>query len=489
MNDNKNVQIDLTSEIDYSKKWQIMFAVAMGIFLATLDSSIVNIAMPVLQKALQTDFAMVQWVILSYLLVVTTLMLSMGRLGDMLGKKPIYMTGMFIFTLSSVFCGLSPNVEVLIAFRALQGVGAAMLMALGAAIVTEAFPPQERGKALGTIGTMVSIGVVAGPVIGGMILARFSWHWIFLVNLPVGVAGIWMVNKFIPFHKPPGREKFDYRGAVTLLVSLVALLLGLTLGQKSFFTDARIFIFLSVWLISLILFILFELRTAEPMLDLKIFLNGHLSINVITGFITFFSIAGLFILIPFYLENILQYDPQATGLLMSVVPIAMGIVAPRSGYLSDKWGTKPLALLGLAVLSLGYLSASTISLETTAWGYILRFLPIGIGMGIFQSPNNSAVMGSVPRHRLGVASGLLSISRTLGQTVGVSVLSTIWAASVLFYSGRSYHGTPTHAPLHAQVESLQFIFMFVSVVIAIAFVLALWGAEKGRRATLKASRA
>ncbi len=476
----QNTQVNPAEE-DYSNKWRVMLAVAMGIFLATLDGSIVNIAIPIMKKALQTDFAMVQWVVLSYLLVVTTLMLGMGRLGDMIGKKSIYISGFIVFTLGSAFCGMAPDVETLIMFRSLQAVGAAMLMALGAAIVTEAFPPYERGQALGVIGTLVSIGIVAGPVLGGIILAHFSWHWIFFVNVPVGIIGTWMVAKFIPAHKPRGGQKFDYPGALSLFVSLTSLLLGLTMGQRIGFSDHRILALFAAWIIFLSLFIYLEIKTREPMLDLRIFLNGHLTINVITGFTTFFSIAGLFILIPFYLEDALHYDTRTTGLLMSVVPIAMGVIAPQAGKLSDKWGTRPLTMAGLAVLALGYLSASTLSSETTAAGYLIRFLPVGIGIGLFQSPNNSAIMGSVPRNQLGVASGLLSITRTLGQTVGVAILGTIWSASVLLHAGSAFHGQPTLAPIDAQVDGLKHTLLIVSGIIAIALILSIWAAEKHRR--------
>lgn len=474
-----------STEEDYSNKWRVMLAVAMGVFLATLDGSIVNIAMPVMQKALHTDFAMVQWVVLSYLLVVTTLMLGMGRLGDMIGKKSIYASGFVVFTLGSALCGFAPDVEMLIVFRSFQGVGAAMLMALGAAIVTEAFPSYERGQALGVIGTLVSIGVVAGPVLGGIILAHFSWHWIFFVNIPVGVVGTWMVVKFIPAHKPRGGQKFDYPGALSLFVSLISLLMGLTMGQRIGFGDQRILSLFAIWVIFLLMFLYIEVKSHEPMLDLRIFLNGHLSINVITGFTTFFSIAGLFILIPFYLEDILEYDTRTTGLLMSVVPIAMGVIAPRAGKLSDKWGTRPLTMIGLAILALGYLSASTLGRDTTAPGYLIRFLPIGIGMGLFQSPNNSAIMGSVPRNQLGVASGLLSVTRTLGQTVGVAVLGTIWSASVFLHSGPDFHDTPTRAPLDAQVDGLKHTLLIVTGIIALALILSVWAAEKHRKGSKK----
>lgn len=459
-----------------------MLGVGMGVFLATLDGSIVNIAMPVMENELHTNFTMIQWVIVAYLLVVTTLMLGMGRLGDMLGKKPVYMAGFVIFTLGSALCGTAPSVEVLIAYRAIQAIGAAMVMALGAAIITEAFPPHERGQALGIVGTLVSAGVVSGPVLGGLILSHLSWHWIFFVNVPVGILGTFIVLKFIPFIHPPAGQTFDFPGAISLFISLVSFLLALTLGQKSGFADKGVLALLALWFVFSAVFIYFEIKMKQPMLDLRLFLDGHLSVNIITGFTTFVSLAGLVILIPFFLENILEYSPRLAGLHMAVVPVAMGIVAPLSGRLSDKWGTRPLTVLGLGMLSLGYLSASTIDANTTSFGYIIRFLPIGIGMGFFQSPNNSAIMGSVPRNRLGIASGLLSITRTMGQTVGVSAMSTLWAGFVLLHSGSDFHGTPTTAPAAAQIDGLRHTLIIISGILAGAFVLGFWAVKKGGEA-------
>ena len=207
----------IADQIDYSRKWYVFAGVAMGIFLSTIDGSIVNVALPTLVQELDTHLATVQWVVLAYLLALGTLMLSMGRLGDMIGKKSIYVVGFVIFTLGSVLCGLAPNVYWLIGFRVVQAVGGAMIMALGMAIVTESFPPSERGRALGLTGSMVSIGIVLGPTVGGLILSALSWHWIFFVNLPVGIVGTLMVIRFVPARRPAGRQRFDLAGAADLL--------------------------------------------------------------------------------------------------------------------------------------------------------------------------------------------------------------------------------------------------------------------------------
>jgi EmrB/QacA subfamily drug resistance transporter len=467
--------------INYSRKWYVMAAVSMGVFLATIDGSIVNVALPTLVRDLDSNFATIQWVVLAYLLTLSTLLPGMGRLGDMIGKKSIYAVGFVAFTVGSVLCGLSPNVYSLIAFRVVQAVGGAMVFALGPAIVTEAFPAVERGKALGIIGTVVSIGIVIGPTLGGLIIDATSWHWIFLVNLPVGILGTFMVLRFVPDFKPSGRQKFDFGGAVTLFISLISLLLALTMGQQLGFGNSWIVSLLAVWLIFMGLFITVELRTPQPMIDLRMFKNGLFSVGLSVGFLTFVSIAGMILLLPFYLETVLGYSPQQSGLMLAVVPIAMGIIAPISGVLSDRFGTRSISIIGLAILVIGYWAMTSLSAETTVAGYIIRLLPVGLGMGIFQSPNNSAIMGAVTRQRLGVASGLLAVTRTLGQTTGIAVLGAIWAARVTATTGQALPGGATTAPITAQVAGLQETFLIVTGLSLLALIISVWGLFQARR--------
>jgi EmrB/QacA subfamily drug resistance transporter len=468
-------------KIDYSRKWYVMAAVAMSTFLATIDGSIVNVALPTLVQDLDADFATVQWVVLAYLLTLATLLLSMGRLGDMVGKKPIYTAGFVVFTTGSVLCGLAPTVYWLIAFRVLQAVGAAMTLALGMAIVTEAFPPSERGRALGLNGTIVSIGIVVGPTLGGVILDSLSWNWIFYVNLPVGILGTLMSLRFVPAFKPAGRQRFDFAGAASLLASLLSLLLALTLGQHLGFTDPRVLILFGLFVAVLAAFITIERRSSQPMIDLNLFQNRLFSINLVTGLITFVSLGGTIILIPFFLQNVLGYDTRQVGLLMATVPLAIGVVAPISGAVSDRIGPRPITVVGLATMLLGFYAMSTLDAQTGTLGYVLRFLPVGVGMGIFQSPNNSAVMGAVPRQRLGIASGLLSVTRTLGQITGIAVLGALWASQVAYHSGAALLGGVTNAPAAAQVAGLHNTFLVVMVLLALGLALSVWGLVQERR--------
>ncbi len=462
------------SQKPHGNKWLVLATTGMGIFLATVDGSIVNVALPTLVDDLNTDFSVIQWVLLAYLLTVTTLMLSIGRLGDMIGKKRLYALGFIIFTIASAFCGLSPNVYWLIGFRVAQALGSALIMALGMAIVTEAFPPYERGKALGISGAIVSVGIAIGPSLGGVILSFLSWRWIFLVNLPIGIVGTIMVFRFVQTIKPKGKQKFDYIGAIVLFISILCLLLGLTIGQQQGFTRPAVSILIAGWFITLLLFILVEKKSTHPVINLDFFRNSLLSINLTNAFVAFIGIAGTIILLPFYLQNILGYPEMVVGLLLCVLPVSLGITSPIAGTLSDKFGSEKISTVGLVIVVIGFYACSSLRADTSIPGYIIRLAPLGIGMGIFQSPNSSSIMGSVPKAHLGIASGLISVSRTLGQTVGTAVLGAIWAGRTFHYSGSVHPDGATRSSISAQIGGLQDTFLVATFLILLCLGLSIW---------------
>ena len=462
-------------------KWYVMAAVIMGTFLATIDGSIVNVSLPVMVTELHSNFVTMQWVILAYLVTVTTLMLSIGRLADMIGKKPLYTAGMVVFTIGSMLCGLSPTVTLLIAARVLQAIGAAMIMAIGTAIVTEAFPPEERGRALGINGLMVSLGIIAGPTVGGIIVQSLSWHWIFFVNLPVGIIGIFLVLRFVPNLRPKGGQRFDFFGAVTLFACLMSFLVALSIGQTMGFTAWPVLLLFALFVALLYVFIRVEMASPQPMMDLTLFRSILFSINLITGFLTFVASSGILLLMPFYLENVLRLDPMSTGLLMAVSPLVVGFIAPFSGSLSDRFGTRSMTAIGLGFIVISYITISTLTVVTTPLGYALRYAVMGIGVGMFQSPNNSAVMGAVPRDRLGVASGLLSITRTAGQVVGISVLGAMWSGFVAAQGASADTiGGVTSATPAVQTLALRQVLVYVVVMMTLAMLLSIWALWKER---------
>jgi len=463
-----------------AQKWFVLGTTSLGAFIGAFMFTSVNVALPSLVRSLETEFNVVQWVVLAFLLATGTLLPIVGRLADMLGKKKLYLLGFGIFTVGTLLCALAPNVYYLIGFRAVQGMGSAFLTALGLAIVTDVFPAEERGRAIGISGALLSTGIVIGPTIGGLLIDAFSWRWIFYLAVPLGLLGATFAQRYIAEYEPQGSQRFDVPGAALLFLSLLTLMLGLTVGQDRGFTDPIILSLYGACAVFTIVFLWLELRVDDPVLDLRLFKSSQLSIGLATGFITFVAISGTIFLMPFYLSDVLGYSPRNVGLLMSVIPIFLVITAPIAGSFADKHGERPVTVVGLLFLTLGYFTISTISTETTALGYILRFLPVGLGMGIFQTPNNSAIMGAVSSKRSGVAGGLLALTRTVGQSTGIAVLGTLWAARVLARGGVS---ETTSASGEVQVGALHDMFLLIQVMIIGSLALALWDMYARRHET------
>ncbi len=458
-----------------------MATVATGVILATIDGSIVNVALPTLVEFFDTSFATIQWVALGYLLTLATLTLLVGRIGDIVGKRKIYNAGFMAFTAASVLCAFAPSVGFLIAFRVVQAVGATMVLALGISILTESFPPSERGKALGYIGTAVSLGIVTGPVVGGILIEAFDWRSIFLVNLPVGIIGTILAIRYVPDVPPVPGQTMDFWGAGLLSSGLLSLSLALTLGQERGFDDWLILALLAGFLLLAAIFVRVELATESPMIQLRLFRNPLLSVSVVSGFLVFAALSATFFLLPFYLEGVLGFEIGQVGLLLGAGPLVLGIVAPISGTLSDKWGIRSLTLSGLFILTAVFLAFQFVSTETTWWQYILIAVPLGAGVGIFQSPNNSAIMGSIPREYSGVGGGLLNLTRLLGQITGIAVLGSVWASRVLALSTDPVPGNnAASASGTVQVDGLQFTFAIAAALIGSAAVIGLWALRKER---------
>jgi EmrB/QacA subfamily drug resistance transporter len=468
------------------QKWLVMISVAMGVFLGTIDGSIVNVALPTLVTQLDTNFQIIQWVVLAYMLTQAVLLIIMGRLADIQGKKRIYQTGMLIFTISSALCGISPSVEFLIFSRIIQAIGASMTAGLGMAIVTENFPDEERGKALGIMGTIVTIGIVFGPAIGGLILSSFAWRWIFYVNVPIGIFGFFMVRANVPHKSNPSEQKFDFLGAVLLLVTLLSLLIGLTLGQTNGFINFPVLALFAVSLMGLIAFLITEKKVESPMIDLSLFSNKLFTINLVSGTLVFLGLSSIAILMPFYLENILGFNTRTVGLLMASNFILLGIFAPIAGNLSDRFRPRAITVIGLSILTLSFIFMSTISATTNIFNYLLRVMPIGIGLGIFQSPNNSAILGSVPKDKLGVTSSMLSLSRVLGNTIGISLSATLWTTLTLKFTADPQLINANIAPVAAQIQGYHITYLLVAALMLFNFVISFRNWRNEKRATTSA---
>ena len=466
-----------------TNKWWALVASSLGALLGAVMFTSINVALPSLTKSFGTEFNVVQWVVLAFLLAMGTLLPIVGRLADMLGKRPLFILGYATFTLGSLLCGLAPGVVTLIVFRALQGLGAAFLTALGLAIITDVFPSTERGRAIGINGSVLSTGIVIGPTLGGFLVDALSWRWIFFAAVPIGLIGMMLAYRYVPGSRPKGGQRFDVAGATLLFLALLALSLALTLGQDAGFDSVPIVTLFISSVVLTVTFLIFEWRVRDPIIELRLFRNTRLSVGLAIGFPTFLAISGTILLMPFYLENILGYAPRNVGLLMSVVPVFLVVTAPLAGAAADRFGERPVTLVGLTTLIGGYLAIGTLDVDTSALGYVLRFLPVGLGMGIFQTPNNSAIMGSVPRERSGIAGGLLALTRALGQTAGIALLGTLWVARVNTRAGVP-GADATGADAAIQVAGLHDMFLVIQVMLGLAIALALWDSFRPRRVSL-----
>ena len=427
------------------RKWLILTSVSLGSLMATLDGSIVNIALPAIETDFRIGLNSVEWVVVAYLLVVGSLLLPFGRLGEVLTFKRVYLAGFAIFTVASVCCGASPNAAMLVAFRVVQGVGAAMLMAMGPAIVAHTFQDHERGRALGLNGVSVAIGLSLGPALGGILTQVASWRAIFLINLPIGLLAILWAARVLPSEKPGKDQSFDVKGAALSGVALFALLLALSDGQEWGWTSPVVVGLFIAFVVLGAAFLRVERRSIQPMIDLALFKIRPFSAGLASVVVAF---AGLFtatFLLPFLLEQGRGFSPIEAGLLLTPVPITMALVAPISGAASDRFGPRVLASTGMALMALSLVSLTQLPVDFALPDLVWRLVLLGVGQGMFMSPNSSAVLGSVPRPRIGTASGTLAQMRVNGQAVGIALSGAIVATRLPIHLADLGGGAPTAA--------------------------------------------
>ena len=407
--------------------WYILATVSIGTFMATLDSSIVNVALPTIAGQFSASLSMIQWIVTAYLLTTSSLMAVFGRTADLLGRKKIYTLGFLVFTTGSLLCGLSQGFWFLVGMRVVQAVGAAMLTANSAAIVTATAPPSVRGKALGFIGTVVALGSMVGPSVGGLIVGFTSWHFIFLINVPLGIIGFFLGRLILPADEPnTKREKFDIPGAVLFCAGIVSLLFGINNGENWGWSSPAVYLNLTLGIILLISFGITEYKVKHPMIDLSLFRNRPFLMGNLSGWMCFMATFTYIMLFPFYLQQILNFTPSQVGLLMTVFPITMMITAPISGSASDKFGPLALTTSGLVIAGIGFFYLSTFSAETRFYQIIPALVILGLGIGMFQSPNNSSIMSSVPQKKLGISGSIGSVVRHVGMVSGTALAVTLF---------------------------------------------------------------
>ncbi|HEY8910228.1 MAG TPA: MFS transporter [Desulfosporosinus sp.] len=402
-------------------RWFVLATVAIGTFMATLDSSIVNVALPTISGQLNSNLSTLQWVVTAYLLTITSLLPVFGRLADLFGRKKVFGLGFLLFILGSALCGLAPNIWFLVATRVFQAVGAAMIMSNSAAIVTAIFPPKERGKALGLTGTVVALGSLTGPALGGILIGLAGWRSIFYINVPIGLIGFLAGLLILPTDIPcKEKESFDFLGALSFTFGMILVLLGITNGEGWGWTSLPILLSLVLGMASLVLFVQTERRVKHPMIDLSLFRNRPFLIGNLSGGLSFVAMFANTMILPFYLQGVLNYQPAQVGMILMIFPVVMAVVAPLSGHASDKFGPMVLTTSGLVITALGLFYFSTLSATASFYQIVPGSVLMGLGTGMFQSPNNSSVMSSVVPQKLGIAGGINSLVRNLGMVTGIA---------------------------------------------------------------------
>jgi EmrB/QacA subfamily drug resistance transporter len=430
------------SLLDPRHRWLVMCAVGVGSLLGSIDNSVVNIALPTIRHQFGAEVALAEWVIAIYLLAACGLLLTFGRLGDMIGQKPIYVWGFFLFVVSSALSGLAPGILFLIVCRGLQGVGASMLFSSSPAILTMNFPGSQRGRVLGLQVVMVYLGSTVGPMLGGWLTDSFSWRSVFYINVPIGLAALVLSAKFIPRSRPAQTgERFDFAGALLFMAAFSFLLTALNKGHQYGWLSAPIAAMFAAAILLLALFVLVERRIASPLLDLGLFRSAPFSLSSFSSICNYLGLFVLGFLMPFYLIQGLNLTSSHAGLLMTAQPLMMVIFAPIFGALSDKIGTRLPAMTGMALQATALLMLSQVGPATSERYIAAAMALMGLGVGMFVAPNNSTLMGSAPRHRQGIASAVLATARYIGMILGVGLSGAIFTtflhfgAQTGFYTG------------------------------------------------------
>jgi EmrB/QacA subfamily drug resistance transporter len=425
-----------TPDIRYTRRrWGVLAILCVGVFMLLLDGTIVNIAIPSISTAFKASFSEVEWVMNAYLLVFAVSLITTGRLGDLYGRKKVFLIGLCLFTLASLACGLAPSIGFLIAFRAIQGFGGALMMPNTLSIIANVFPPEERGKAMGFWGGVSGISLAVGPSLGGVLVDAASWRWIFFINVPIGVILLVLALRFVPESTDPTSVKqMDYPGVAVLTFSLFALTFALIEGQRYGWTSALILSLFAVAVVGLAFFVWLERRQIQPLMDLSLFKIRTYSVTNGVGLIMSFGMMGVFFLLPVFLQSVLGYSAIKAGLVMTPLAAVVIIAAPTSGTLSDRIGPKWLMFSGMLIAALGFFLTQQAMVVNASWqNFILPFAISGFGIGMVMPPMTSAVMGSVPPERAGQASGVISSTRQIGSVLGIAVMGAVLVNRAVTY--------------------------------------------------------
>lgn len=459
-----------------SVQWTLA-SLSLSMLLSSLDTSIANVALPTLAQTFNASFQEVQWVVLAYLLAITTLIVSVGRLGDIIGRRRLLLAGIFLFTTASALSGVAPTLWLLIAARAVQGLGGAIMMALTMAVVGETVPQEKTGSAMGLLGTMSAIGTALGPSLGGVLIAGLGWRAIFLVNVPLGILTFLLAQHYLPVdHREPksGPAGFDKVGTLLLALTLAAYALAVTIGRGSLGPINMVLLVAAVFGVGL--FVFAEARVAFPLIRLAMFRDPVLSASLAMSALVATVVTTTLVVGPFYLSRALGLEVAMVGLVLSVGPLVAALTAVPAGRLADRFGAQRMTIVGLIVMAAGSFILSIMPMTLGISGFIVPIVVITGGYALFQTANNTAVMSDIRPDQRGVISGMLNLSRNLGRLTGASVMGAVFAIA-------SATSNITTAHPETVATGMRTTFAVAAILIVVALAIALGSSALAKRSS------
>jgi len=455
-----------------SWKWFILSTVLLGATMSALDVSIVNVAMPTLKNTFGVSMAVIEWIAMAYMLTLIIFLPLFGRLADIYGRSKLYNIGFVVFSVGSLFCGMSSTAGFMIASRVIQAVGAGLLQANSVALITQAFPARERGKAIGIQGAVQAISMSVGPFVGGILIATVGWRAIFYVNIPIGILGT-IAALFIlpPDRKRKEKEEIDYLGTVFFASGLAFIVLAFNEGVKLGWGSHTIMMYFASGVALLTLFIVTELKAKYPLIDLKLFKNATFFLGNLTGMLSYYVLFAVMFLMPFYLQKVLGYSVVLTGTLLTPLLLAMAVVAPFSGHISDKYGSRIMTTSGMLISALACFALMFMGASAQLPLLVAVLVFLGIGMGLFTPSNSSAIMGSAPQDKLGVAGGVLNMTRSLGFIFGINISGVIFTTLEHGYLAKKGYPNAQHVfsnstiPMPVKADAFMHGFLVVIAVL------------------------
>src|SRR5262245_53307217 len=466
MTEGRDDAIAAGAEMDSSVRWALV-GLSLSMLLSSLGTSIANVALPTLAQAFAASFQDVQWVVLAYRVAITPLIVSAGRLGDMIGRRRLLLAGFLLFTTASVLCGAAPTLWLLVAARAAQGLGAAIMMALTMAFVGETVPREKTGRAMGLLGTMSAIGTALGPSLGGILIAGLGWRAIFLINLPLGFLTFWLAYRYLPVDRQtlkPDQTSFDGVGTFLLALTLAAYALAMTVGRGNFglFNMAL----LLAAFVGVGLFVLAERKGASPLIQLTMLRKPVLTASLAMGVLVTTVMMATLVVGPFYLSRALGLDAAVVGLVVSVGPLVAALTGVPAGRMTDRFGAQRMTVVGLIGIAAGSGILTMMPPTFGITGYIGPLAIITAGYALFQTANNTDVMTDIPRDQRGVISGMLNLSRNLGLITGASAMGAVFALA-------SGPAKITTAPPEAVANGLRITFALAAALMVVALLIAI----------------